>query len=105
MNFENESEYDLKEEKEIIEDNDFKFDDSWIHNDDKKILLNHLKELYTKQFSWAADYLIKNMVMYHYRQTVQRMSEPEQKEQYLKEKEEQKNKETQSLNIDEFLKD
>jgi len=105
MNFENESE--LVEEKEIIEveDENYEIDDSWIHNDDKKILLNHLKELYTKQFSWAADYLIKNMVMYHYRQTVQRMSEPEQKEQYLKEKEEQKNKETQSLNIDEFLKD
>jgi len=105
MNFENESE--LVEEKEIVEveDPNYEIDDSWIHNDDKKILLNHLKELYTKQFSWAADYLIKNMVMYHYRQTVQRMSEPEQKEQYLKEKEEQKNKETQSLNIDEFLKD
>jgi len=105
MNFENESE--LVEEKEIVEveDPNYEIDDSWIENDDKKILLNHLKELYTKQFSWAADYLIKNMVMYHYRQTVQRMSEPEQKEQYLKEKEEQKNKETQSLDIDEFLND
>lgn len=105
MNFENESE--LVEEKEIVEveDENYEIDDSWIHNDDKKILLNHLKELYTKQFSWGADYLIKNMVMYHYRQTVQRMSEPEQKKQYLKEKEEQKNKETQSLNIDEFLND
>ena len=105
MNFENESEYDLKEEKEIIEDNDFNFDDSWIENDDKKILLNHLKELYTMQFPWAADYLIKNMVLYHYKNTVKKMSEPEEKKQYLKEKEEQKNKETKSLNIDEFLKD
>jgi len=105
MNFENESEYDLKEEKEIIEDNDFKFDDSWIHNDDKKILLNHLKELYTKQFSWAGDYLIKNMVMYHYKQTVERMSLQEEKQKYLKEKHEQHNKENDSLDIDEFLKD
>jgi len=65
MNFENESEYDLKEEKEIIEveDENYEIDDSWIHNDDKKILLNHLKELYTKQFSWAADYIITNMVL------------------------------------------
>lgn len=105
MNFENDSE--LVEEKEIIEveDPNYEIDDSWIHNDDKKILLNHLKELYTKQFSWAADYLIKNMVMYHYRETVKRMSGPEQKEQYLKEKEEQKNKESQSLDINEFLND
>jgi len=103
MNFENE----LVEEKEIIEveDPNYDIDDSWIENDDKKILLNHLKELYTMQFSWAADYLIKNMVLYHYKNTVKKMSEPEEKKQYLKEKEEQKNKETKSLNIDEFLKD
>jgi hypothetical protein len=103
MNFENE----LVEEKEIIEVEDPKYDidDSWIENDDKKILLNHLKELYTMQFPWAADYLIKNMVLYHYKNTVKKMSEPEEKKQYLKEKEEQKNKETKSLNIDEFLKD
>jgi len=103
MNFENE----LVEEKEIIEveDPNYDIDDSWIENDDKKILLNHLKELYTMQFPWAADYLIKNMVLYHYKNTVKKMSEPEEKKQYLKEKEEQKNKETKSLNIDEFLKD
>jgi len=53
----------------------------------------------------GADYLIKNMVLYHYKNTVKKMSEPEEKKQYLKEKEEQKNKETKSLNIDEFLKD
>ena len=72
---------------------------------DKKILLNHLKELYEKQFSWAAPYLVKTMVMYHYRQTIERMSQPEQKEQYLKEKIEQKKKEHDSLDIEEFLKD
>jgi len=51
MNFENE----LVEEKEIIEveDPNYDIDDSWIENDDKKILLNHLKELYTMQFPWA----------------------------------------------------
>ena len=103
MNFENESEYDLKEEKEIIED--FEFDDSWIYNEDKKILVTHLKELYTKQFGWAAEYLITNMVLYHYKNTVKRMSQPENKKQYLKEKQEQKNKENDSLDINEFLKD
>ena len=105
MNIENEIVAEEIVAEEIVAEEIEPIDDKWIDNKDKKILLNHLKELYEKQFSWAAPYLVKTMVMYHYRQTVERMSQPEQKEQYLKEKIEQKKKEHDSLDIEEFLKD
>tara|TARA_R110002153_G_scaffold17139_1_gene59771 strand:+ start:227 stop:544 length:318 start_codon:yes stop_codon:yes gene_type:complete len=89
----------------IEEEEEEQIDDSWIDNKDKKILLNHLKELYEKQFSWAAPYLVKTMVKYHYTNTIKNMCEPEQKEKYLLEKIEEKKKENQSLDINEFLKD
>ena len=62
MNFENE----LVEEKEIIEveDPNYDIDDSWIENDDKKILLNHLTA-YNHLFYYLFTYDVRRN-MYNY---------------------------------------
>lgn len=79
-------------------------DDTWIENEDKLLLVTNLKKFYENKFDWSPDYLINIFVTHHYREIVKLMSVPEQKEQYLREKEEQKDKENNPMDISEFLK-
>ena len=60
-------------------------DDSFLKIDDKKNLLLHLKNLYTKKFPWADAVLLKILIKKHYNETIKNMN----KEDYLNEKENQ----------------
>jgi hypothetical protein len=58
-------------------------DDSWVHEIDKKNLIDHIKKLYKEKFTWADNILMKVLVKRHYNETIKGMN----KEEYLKEKE------------------
>ena len=60
-------------------------DDSWIYDKDKIDLLKYIKTLYSKKFPWSDDTLLKCLITKHYNDTILNIN----KEDYLKEKEEE----------------
>ena len=68
-------------------------DDSWVHEIDKKNLIDHIKKLYNEKFTWADNILMKVLVKRHYNETIKGMN----KEEYLKEKED--------TSVDKYLED
>jgi len=71
------------------------FDDSWIDPKHKKELLITIKQIYNSSYTWADDVLIKCLVKEHYKTTIKNMD----KENYLKELEEQDDTETMLDNM------
>ena len=60
-------------------------DDSWVLPEDKRKLLQHIKELYSKKYEWADDILMKCLMKHHYNEVITAMD----KDEYLKEKEQE----------------
>ena len=49
---------------------EIKVDDSFVRDEDKKILLLHLKKMYAKKFEWADMNLVKVLMMHHYEEVI-----------------------------------
>lgn len=56
--------------------------DTFVSDEDKQKLLNHLKQLYSTKFEWADDTLIKALIKHHYNETIKQID----KVAYLKDK-------------------
>tara|TARA_R110002020_G_scaffold80434_3_gene200690 strand:+ start:2618 stop:2851 length:234 start_codon:yes stop_codon:yes gene_type:complete len=66
-------------------------DDSYITNEDKKLLLQYIKNIYINKHQWADETLQKCLIMNHYNEVIKKMN----KEEYLQEK--------QNLNTNDIL--
>jgi hypothetical protein len=71
------------------------FDDSWVKPQHKKELLITIKQIYNTSYTWADDILIKCLVKEHYKTTIKNMN----KEEYLKDLEEEDDTETMLHNM------
>lgn len=79
---------------------ELELDDSWFDREDKINLFKHLKLLYEKKFVWGAEALIKSFMLTHYKAFIDKMHEGNNIQEYLREKEENKEKD---FNIDDFF--
>lgn len=68
-------------------------DDSFIEENDRKNLIEYIKNFYKEKYSWADNILMRVLVKRHYNETIKGMN----KEEYLKDKED--------INIDKYLDD
>ena len=66
------------------------FDDAWIEPAHKRELLKTIKEIYETSYTWADPVLMKCLVKEHYKETISHID----KEQYLRELEEQDESDT-----------